>query len=73
MNNIKVPYSPEAEIAVIGSIFNDCAEGDIMLNLIAAGVRKDYFFEQRNQNHLILDFFSVPSTHPDLVVTSRED
>ena len=50
MNNIKVPYSPEAEIAIIGSIFNDCAESDIMLNLIAAGVRKDYFFEQRNQN-----------------------
>jgi len=48
--NIKVPYSPEAEIAVIGSIFNDCGETDIVHNLVAAGVQKDYFFEPRNRN-----------------------
>ena len=48
--NTQVPHSPEAEIAIIGSIFNECGEEDIIHNLVSAGVTKDYFFEPRNLN-----------------------
>ena len=50
IEEIQVPRAPEAELAIIGSIFNDCGEADIINNLISSGVTKDYFFEPRNIN-----------------------
>lgn len=47
---MNTPYAPEAELAIIGSIFNDCGEEDLMHNLTSKGVTEDYFFEPRNRN-----------------------
>ena len=45
-----IPHSPEAELAIIGSIYNDCGEADILHNIQSSGLRLDHFFEQRNKN-----------------------
>jgi len=48
--HIKQPVSPDAELAVIGSIFNDCGEEDILVNLRSEGVDESYFYDYRNKN-----------------------
>jgi|21_taG_2_1085346.scaffolds.fasta_scaffold07473_5 replicative DNA helicase len=48
--NIKQPVAPDAELSVIGSIFNECGEDDIMINLKSSGVTEDFFYDVRNRN-----------------------